>query len=30
MDEETKKGLLKEQRRIKKMVENDAKKIKEF
>ena len=30
MDEETKKGLIKEQMRIKKMVENDAKKIKEY
>jgi hypothetical protein len=30
MDEETKKGLIKEQKRIKKMVDNDAKKMKEF
>ena len=30
MDEETKKGLIKEQKRIKKMVENDAKRIKEY
>lgn len=30
MDEETKKELIKEKKRIKKMVNNDAKKMKEF
>jgi hypothetical protein len=30
MDEDTKKRLLKDQKRLKKLLENDAKKIKEY